>query len=114
MKYFSTRDGYVVDENNLFIPMDESSPLYPDYLQYVISGGDVLPTIFLTDIEIEFDLNCIRQECSFLISSIEGFQEAIERKIIDDIVIPQHLLDKRNEIKESYRIRKEEYLRLLS
>jgi hypothetical protein len=32
--------------------MDESSPLYPDYLQYVISSGDVYQQFFLTDIEM--------------------------------------------------------------
>jgi hypothetical protein len=102
MTYFVTKGGYTVDENNIIIPMDESSPLYQEYLIYILGGNSVYPTDFITQAEIDDGVVLIRKEYSERISNIEGLQEAIERKLIDGTDIPQELLDKRVELKNEY------------
>jgi hypothetical protein len=94
--------------------MDESSSLYPEYKDYVLSGNPVDFTENLTDLEVEYKLNCFRQECSESISNIQGLQESIERKIINNTDIPLEILNKRESIKEDYRIKKEEYIASLT
>jgi len=105
MTYFTTNGGYIIDENNTIIPMIESSLLYQDYRTYVIGGNEVFTTDYKTPEEIAEKILAIRKEYSYRISSIEGMQEAIERKLIDGTEIPQNLLDERNLIKEEYHIR---------
>jgi len=45
----------------------------------------------------------LRQEYAFRISSIKGMQEAIEKKAIDDIPIPQEIIDERERLKQEYK-----------
>lgn len=42
--YYSSKSGQIIDENNQLIPMDESSPIYQDYYNYLANGGTVYPT----------------------------------------------------------------------
>lgn len=105
MIYFITNGGYTIDENNTIIPMIESSSLYQDYLTYIIEGNEVFTTSYKTPEEIADSILYIRKEYSHRISSIDGLQEAIERKLIDGTEIPQNLLDERELLKEEYRIR---------
>lgn len=44
MKYYATKNGQIIDENNQLIPMDESSPLYQDYYNYLVNEGTVYPS----------------------------------------------------------------------
>jgi len=44
MKYYTTKNGQIIDENNELIPMDESSPLYQDYYNYLVNEGTVYPS----------------------------------------------------------------------
>lgn len=43
-QYFITKSGIIIDETNLIIPMDENSPLYTDYLNYLKADGEVKST----------------------------------------------------------------------
>jgi hypothetical protein len=47
MKYYATKNGQIIDENNQLIPMDESSPLYQDYYNYLVNDG----TVYSSDYE---------------------------------------------------------------
>jgi hypothetical protein len=114
MKYFSTKSGYIIDENNLYIPMDESSSLYLSYKEYVLGGNPVEFTKNITDLEVASQIDIFREDCSFCISTIKGLQEAIERKIISGTDIPLDILHLRECAKMDYNSKKEEYLNSLS
>lgn len=62
MIYYTTKKGQIIDENNQLIPMDESSPLYKDYYNYLVNEGTVYSTDFLTPEEIEDEQNQINLE----------------------------------------------------
>jgi hypothetical protein len=94
--------------------MDESSSLYPEYKDYVLSGNPVDFTENLTDLDVEYETNLLRQSCSNAVSNIEGLQEAIERKIINGTEIDQIILDKREAIKLEYKVAKDNYLASLN
>jgi hypothetical protein len=49
MKYYFTKSGYIVDENNVVIPQEENNTEYQKYLDWLTNGGTVEPTEF--DIE---------------------------------------------------------------
>jgi hypothetical protein len=49
MKYYFTKSGYIVDENNVVIPQEENNTDYQKYLDWLSNGGTVEPTEF--DIE---------------------------------------------------------------
>lgn len=53
MAYFKTKYGTIINENNVVIPMDESSPLWLEYVDYLKADGEVLDTDFLTEIDLE-------------------------------------------------------------
>jgi len=44
MIYYVTNNGKIIDDNNQLIPMDESSPLYQDYYNYLVNDGTVYPS----------------------------------------------------------------------
>lgn len=105
MAYFITKGGYTIDENNVVIPMDDASPLYSAYLSYLQNEGTVLPSEFETPEEIADKINAIRKDYSDRISAIEGMQEAVERKLIEGLDIPQAILDQREALRAEYRTR---------
>jgi hypothetical protein len=86
--------------------MNESSPLYPEYKEYVLSGNPVNFTENLTDLEVEYNINLLREDCSQCISNIQGLQEAIERKIINGTDIPLNILHLRECAKNEYSSKK--------
>jgi len=45
----------------------------------------------------------LRQEYSLKISNIKGMQEAIEKKAIEEIPIPQEIIDERERLKQEYK-----------
>lgn len=49
MKYYKTKYGSIVNENNETIPMDEISDLYNDYVDFLKKDGIVEDTEFITD-----------------------------------------------------------------
>ena len=53
MAYFRTKYGTIINENNVVIPMDESSPLWLEYVDYLKAEGEVFNTDFLTEIDLE-------------------------------------------------------------
>jgi hypothetical protein len=53
MRYFKTKYGTIINENNAVIPMDESSPLWLEYVAYLQNDGTIYDTDFLTDIDLE-------------------------------------------------------------
>jgi hypothetical protein len=52
MIYYTTKNGQIIDENNQLIPMDESSPLYQDYYNYLVNEG----TVYNSDYEFPSDV----------------------------------------------------------
>ena len=49
MKYYKTKYGSIINENNETIPMDENSELYKDYVDFLKNDGIVEDTEFITD-----------------------------------------------------------------
>jgi hypothetical protein len=49
MKYYKTKYGSIINENNETIQMDESSELYKDYVYFLKKDGIVEDTEFITD-----------------------------------------------------------------
>lgn len=49
MRYFRTRFGTIINEENVTIPMDESSELYVDYFAFLSNNGVVEDTDFVTE-----------------------------------------------------------------
>ena len=61
MRYFQTQSGLIINEEGLVVPMDESSPLYANYLGFLKNGGEVLQTDKLSNDEVlEQDASRIR------------------------------------------------------
>jgi hypothetical protein len=52
MTYYITKSGKIINSNNELIPMDESSPLYQEYYNYLVNEG----TIYETDYEFPSDI----------------------------------------------------------
>jgi|688.fasta_scaffold294443_2 hypothetical protein len=52
MKYYTTKNGQIIDENNQLIPQDESSALYQDYYNYLVNDG----TVYSSDYEFPSDI----------------------------------------------------------
>lgn len=49
MQFFRTRFGTIINEENVTIPMDESSELYVDYFAFLSNNGVVEDTDFVTE-----------------------------------------------------------------
>jgi hypothetical protein len=100
MTYFRTKYGTIVNENNVVIPMDESSPLYIDYIEYLTNEGEVFETdlvnssdnIYLTQEALQIDLLY-----TGLISDL--LRKHIEKLSIDGIPIPQDVIDERDRLR---------------
>ena len=52
MKYFQTESGAIINEEGVVVPMDESSPLYANYLEFLNKDGEVYPTDKLSNDEV--------------------------------------------------------------
>ena len=53
MKYFITKNGKIINENNKVIPMDENNAQWQDYYNYLKSNGEVVEVDFEIDVELE-------------------------------------------------------------
>jgi hypothetical protein len=100
MTYFKTKYGTIVNEDNVVIPMDESSPLYIDYIEYLTNEGEV----FETDLVNSSDNTYLTQEAlqidllyTGLISDL--LRKHIEKLSIDGVPIPQDVIDERDRLR---------------
>lgn len=57
MRYFYTKYGTVIDENNQVVPMIEGDPAYEEYLLFLQADG----TIEQSDIELDQELEELRR-----------------------------------------------------
>ena len=100
MTYFRTKYGTIINEDNVVIPMDESSPLYTDYVAYLQNEGEVFETDLLSSNDnayliieaLEIDLYY-----TGLISDL--LRKHIEKLSIDNIPIPQDVIDERDRLR---------------
>jgi hypothetical protein len=100
MTYFRTKYGTIVNEDNVVIPMDESNPLYINYIEYLTNEGEVFETdlvnssdnIYLIQEALEIDLLY-----TGLISDL--LRKHIEKLSIDNIPIPQDVIDERDRLR---------------
>jgi hypothetical protein len=100
MAYFRTKYGTIVNEDNVVIPMDESNPLYINYIEYLTNEGEVFETdlvnssdnIYLIQEALEIDLLY-----TGLISDL--LRKHIEKLSIDNIPIPQDVIDERDRLR---------------
>jgi hypothetical protein len=100
MTYFRTKYGTIVNEDNVVIPMDESSPLYIDYIEYLTNEGEIFETdlvnssdnIYLTQEALQIDLLY-----TGLISDL--LRKHIEKLSIDGIPISQDVIDERDRLR---------------
>jgi len=53
MKYFITKNGKIINENNEVIPMDENNSQWQDYYNYLKNNGEVVEVDFEIDVELE-------------------------------------------------------------
>jgi hypothetical protein len=99
MKYYKTKYGSIINENNETIPMDENSELYKDYVDFLKNDGIVEDTEFITDedkinIQVVPETVTRRQLRQALILSdfdltiidnfINGIEDEKERLILDN------------------------------
>ena len=97
MKYYATKNGQIIDENNQLIPMDESSPLYQDYYNYLVNDGTVYPS----DYEFPNDINeslinkALEIDIDYTNQISELLKKHIEKLNLDGIPIPQYAIDER-------------------
>jgi predicted transcriptional regulator len=79
MKYFKTKYGIIINENNDIIPMQEGNLLYNDYLQFLTNEGVILETDFLTSLDLEIESNELKKDLTKeeLIQKVENLQEEL-------------------------------------
>jgi hypothetical protein len=97
MKYYATKNGQIIDENNQLIPMDESSPLYQDYYNYLVNDGTVYPSDyeFPSDIKQELINKALAIDLDYTNQISELLKKHIEKLNLDSIPIPQNAIDER-------------------
>lgn len=57
MRYFRTKYGTIINENNVVIPMQEGNALWLAYVDFLKNEGIVEDTDFLTDFDLEIENN---------------------------------------------------------
>ena len=79
MKYFKTKYGIIINENNDIIPMQEGNLLYNDYLQFLANEGVILETDYLTSLDLEIESNELKKDLTKeeLIQKVENLQEEL-------------------------------------
>lgn len=97
MTYFRTKYGHIIDDNNQIIPMDESSPLYEDYVDYLKDDGEVLPSNVVFQEDLVEEALQIDLYYTGLISDL--LRKHIEKLSIDNIPIPQDAIDERDRLR---------------
>lgn len=87
MRYFYTKYGTVIDENNQVVPMIEGNPLYEEYLLFLQSDG----TIEQSDIELEQELKELRRSIIPQVASkmrffLALFDIGITRQMVYEVI----------------------------
>jgi predicted transcriptional regulator len=79
MKYFKTKYGIIINENNDIVPMQEGNLLYNDYLQFLANEGVILETDYLTSLDLEIESNELKKDLTKeeLIQKVENLQEQL-------------------------------------
>jgi hypothetical protein len=97
MKYYTTKNGQIIDENNQLIPMDESSPLYQEYYNYLVNDGTVYQSDyeFPSDIKQELINKALAIDLDYTNQISELLKKHIEKLNLDSIPIPQNAIDER-------------------
>ena len=57
MNYYITKYGIIIDEKNVVIPVDDNDVLYKKYVTYLKANGVLLPTDYLTPLDLEIQEN---------------------------------------------------------
>jgi hypothetical protein len=103
MKYFQTKNGVTIDENRNVIPMDESNPIYQEYLAFLKADGTVEQTDMLSDFEIDLAKNeaidKLKKECYNELSLTDWY---FVRKMDIGVEIPLEVIEQRNETRKKY------------
>lgn len=103
MKYFQTKNGVTIDENRNIIPMDESNPIYQEYLAFLKADGTVEPTDMLSDFEIDLAKNeaieKLKKECYDELALTDWY---FVRKMDIGVEIPLEVIEQRNETRKKY------------
>ena len=103
MRYFQTKNGVTIDENRNIIPMDESNPIYQEYLDFLKEDGTVEQTDLLSDFEIDLAKNeaidKLKKECYNELSLTDWY---FVRKMDIGVEIPLEVIEQRNETRKKY------------
>lgn len=103
MKYFQTKNGVTIDENRNIIPMDESNPIYQEYLAFLKADGTVELTDMLSDFEIDLAkteaINKLKKECYDELALTDWY---FVRKMDIGVEIPLEVIEQRNETRKKY------------
>ena len=87
MRYFYTKYGTVIDENNQVIPMIEGNPLYEEYLLFLKADGNVEPSDYVTDEELqELQRSLVPQTASKMRFFLALYNIGITRAMVYDVI----------------------------
>lgn len=87
MKYFYTKYGTIVDENNNAIPMVEGDPIYEAYLLFLQADGTIEQTDYVTNEELEeLRRTSIPQTASKMRFFLALFNIGITRAMVYDVI----------------------------
>jgi hypothetical protein len=101
MTYYITNNGQIIDENNQLIPMDESSPLYQDYYNYLVNEGTVYPTDyeFPNDIAEALINQALAIDLDYTNQISELLKKHIEKLNLDAVAIPEAVITERTRLR---------------
>jgi hypothetical protein len=77
MNYYITKSGKIVNANNELVPMDESSPLYQDYLNFLKANGTVKDTEFDFETPIEIPEVITRRQFKIALAVLGKNEQSI-------------------------------------
>jgi hypothetical protein len=87
MRYFYTKYGTVIDENNQVIHMIEGNPLYEEYLLFLKADGNVEPSDYVTDEELqELQRSLVPQTASKMRFFLALYNIGITRTMVYDVI----------------------------
>lgn len=87
MRYFYTKYGTIIDENNQAIPMIEGNPIYEEYLLFLKADGTVEPSDYVTDEELkELQRSLVPQTASKMRFFLALYNIGITRTMVYDAI----------------------------
>jgi hypothetical protein len=85
MRYFYTKYGTIIDENNQVVPMIEGNSFYEEYLLFLKADGTIEPSDYVTDEELkELQKSLVPQTASKMRFFLELFNIGITRTMVYD------------------------------